>query len=188
MEEHIADGGTTLVHPDQDHGPPRQRERQLTIQVLPIGGMTKRFKLPENAALMEVLVDGARELGVALLPPSPERPLDRLHNIVRHDQAGPAIEDLDQSLGDYLKEKGTTNDFGIELVVTFRVNTRWAVATKPEMSPKEILALPAINLNPSEYTLYAQGGTNPLPLDTPIQLTRGQVLEAQRDGKYGGRG
>ena len=72
-------------------------------------------------------------------------------------------------------------------MLAFRVNIRWAVATAPQMTPKQILALPAINLPFEQYTLYLSGSSDPLPLDTPITIRRGEVLEAQRDGKYGGR-
>ena len=36
------------------------------------------------------------------------------------------------------------------------------------MTPKEILALPAINLDYQQYTLYLPGSNDPLPLDKPI--------------------
>src|SRR5262245_43860024 len=160
-------------------------EVQVSTRVLPAGAEAK-FKLPENAALREVLEEGARRAGVALLPPPPLKPLDRLHNLLKHDQVGPAIDDLDQPLGPYLKRKDTTNDFGIELVLAFRVNTRWAVAPRPQMTPKEILALPGINLDYQQYTLYRPGSSDRRPLDAPIHLKRGEALEAQRDGKYGG--
>ena len=84
-----------------------------------------------------------------------------------------------------MKGKGTTKDFGIELVLAFRVNTRWAVATSSDMTPKQILALPGIGLDYQQYTLYLPGSSDPLPLDKPIHLERGAALEAQRDGKYG---
>jgi hypothetical protein len=157
----------------------------VTARLLP-HGHEATFDLPDNAALLEVLEQGARHLKVHLLPPAPERPLDRLHDLAHHHHVGPAIENLDQALGAYLKEKGTTPHFGIELVLAFRVNTRWAVATKPEMTPREILALPAINLDYQQYTLYLPESCDPLALDTPIHLKRGEALEAQRDGKYGG--
>jgi hypothetical protein len=155
----------------------------VTVRLLPYGHDSK-FHLPGNAALLEVLEEGARHLGIHLLPPPPERPLDQLHDLSHH-HTGPPIENLDQDLVAYLKEKGTTPHFGIELVLTFHVNTRWAVAPSPEMTPRQILALPAINLDYQQYTLYLPGSSDPLPLDTPIHLKRGEALEAQRDGKYG---
>ncbi|HEV3436555.1 MAG TPA: hypothetical protein VG122_04310 [Gemmata sp.] len=159
-------------------------EHEITIKLLPAGPEAK-FHLPGNATLLEVLEEGAKHLHLHLLPPAPAKPLDQLHDIIKHGHEGPPIADLDQSLGDYLKEPGTTLHFGIELVLAFRVNTRWAVATSPDMTPRQILALPAINLDYQQYTLYLPGSSTPLPLDTPIHLKRGEVLEAQRDGKYG---
>ncbi len=162
------------------------RQVPVTVRVLPAGEVA-RLRLPANAALREVLEAGATRLHVELLPPAPQEPLDRLHGILRHGEAGPAIENLDQSLEAYLADKDATHDFGIELVLAFRVNTRWAVATAPQMTPRQILALPAINLDYQQYTLYMPGSADPLPLDTPITITRGEALEAQHDGKYGGR-
>lgn len=160
------------------------RQVHVTVKLLPAGNEAK-FNLPENVSLREVLEEGARELHLELLPPAPQEPLDRLHGILKHDEVGPAITNLDQSLGMYLDDKGTKPDFGIELVLAFRVNTRWAVATSPQMTPKEILALPAINLDYQQYTLYLPGSATPLPLEQAITITRGEALEAQRDGKYG---
>ncbi len=163
-----------------------EHEVTVTARVLP-SAASVRFKIPETAPLLQLLKEGARQLGVDLLPPAPQQPLDQLHNLGKHDLVGPAIDDLQQPVGEYLKAKETTKDFGIEMVLAFRVNTRWTVAPKPQMTPREILALPAINLDPSQYTLYASGSANALPLDTPVAITRGMAFEAQRDGKYGGR-
>jgi hypothetical protein len=159
-------------------------EVQGTTRVLPAGAEAK-FKMPENASQLEVLREGAQHAGVQLLPPPPLSPIDRLHDVPHPGVVGPAIDNLEQSLGDYLKQKGTTPNFGIELVLAFRVNTRWAVATKPQMTPREILALPAINLDYTQYTLYLPDSVKVLPLDVPITITRGMAFEAQRDGKYG---
>ncbi|MBA4191810.1 MAG: hypothetical protein C0467_27845 [Planctomycetaceae bacterium] len=176
--------GSVMVGPADAHAPGSPHDLTVTTRVLP-GGSPTKFKIADNAPLLQLLEDGARHLGIHLLPPPPLRPLDRLHNIGKHDEVGPAIGDLDQSVGVYLKEKGTTKDFGIELVLAFRVNTRWAVATSHEMTPKQILALPGIGLDYQQYTLYLPGSSAPLPLDKPIHLKRGDALEAQRDGKYG---
>jgi hypothetical protein len=81
-----------------------------------------------TAALREVLQEGAQHAGVQLLPAALEKTLDQLHELSQHGQVGPPITNLDQPLGAYLQEKGTTPHFGIELVLAFRVNTRWAVA------------------------------------------------------------
>lgn len=179
--------GVTTLDPSTSAGEAAsaRHEVQVTTRVLPAGDEA-RFKQPENATLRELLDEGARRAGVELLPPLPLETLVRLHNILKHDEIGPAIEDLEQPLGPYLKQKGTTKDFGIELVLAFRVNTRWAVATRPQMTPREILALPGIGLDHTQYTLYPPESARFLPLDDPITIARGMALEAQRDGKYGG--
>jgi hypothetical protein len=159
-------------------------EVHVTVRDMHSGKETG-FKLATNAPLLELMEEGARHLHVQLLPPAPLKPFDLLRDISRHGHAGPPIENLDQSLGAYLKEKGTTPHFGIELVRVFRVNTRWAVAPAPEMTPRQVLALPAINLPYEQYTLYLPGSSDPLPLDKPIPIKRGEVLEAQCDGRYG---
>ena len=64
--------------------------------------------------------------------------------------------------------------------------TRCAAAPLPLMTPKQLLALPAFNLDFQQYSLYQPGSAQPLPLDTPIALTPGMGFEAQRDGKYAG--
>jgi hypothetical protein len=141
------------------------------------------LELPSNAPLIDVLDEGASKLGTQLLP-NPQAPLDRLHDILKHGGMGPAIQNLDQALGAFIHEKDNTKDFAIELVLAFRVNTRWAVAPKDELSPREILALPEINLNFEQYTLYLPSSNAPLPLDTPVRIQRGMAFEAQRDGRY----
>lgn len=154
----------------------------VTTRILQPGSETFRFTMPESSALLEVLRAGAERAKVELLP-SADAPWDRLHDIPQHDEVGPAIEDLNQSLGDYLKEKHTTRDFGIELLRIFRVNNRWAIATAEMLTPRQILQL--VNLKYEEYTLYRENSADPLPLDTAIPVSRGQVFEAQRDGRYG---
>ncbi len=143
----------------------------------------QKFKLPYSAPLLEVLQEGARLAQVTLLP-NPEDPLDQLHVMFSHNEVGPPITDLQQQLGDFLKDKHEKNHFGIELVLAFRVNTRWVVAPQPELSPRQILGL--LGINYQDYTLYREGSATPLPLDTVIAIERGMVFEAQRDGKYGG--
>jgi hypothetical protein len=159
-------------------------EIRVTVSLANLLSEKTEFELPFAAPLLEVLQEGATKLNKTLLPNS-EQPLDRLHNVLRHDQIGPPIDNLEQALGDYLRGKDTSRDFAIELVRAFRVNTRWAVAPKEQMSPREILALPAINLDFQQYTLYLPGKSDPLPLDTPIPIERGMAFEAQRDGRYG---
>ncbi len=161
-----------------------QHEIQVTSRLLTPDAETFKFKLAQTAPLLEVLQRGAEFAHVTLLP-TKDAPLDRLHNIVRHDEVGPAIDDLDQAVGEFVTRPGTSRNFGIEVVLAFRVNTRWAIAPKPELSPREILALPEINLDYQQYSLYFPNSTDLLPLDTPIKIERGTAFEAQRDGRYG---
>jgi len=162
----------------------KDTEIHVTTRILRPGTQENRFEIAESASLLEVMQEAARRASETLLP-NEDAPLDTFHNIQHHDDVRPAIDDLDQAVGEYVKEKHTTRDFAITLVLAFCVNTRWAVATAAQMSPREILALPSINLDFQSYTLYHQGSTEPLPLDTPLTIPRGLCLEAQRDGKYG---
>lgn len=161
-----------------------EHEVQVTTRLLTPDAEEFKFKLPQTAPLLEALQHGAA-LAHATLLPTQDAPLDRLRNILKHDEIGPAIEDLDQAVGDFVRPPGTTKNFGIELILAFRVNTRWAEAPKSELSPREILALPEINLDYQQYSLYLPNSTDLLPLDTPIKIERGKAFEAQRDGRYG---
>lgn len=149
-----------------------------------LGHGTEAFSTSPHSTLLQLLDEGARLAGFSLLPPG-ECPFDRLHVLVG-ESVGPAIEDLNQTVGEFLRRTGSKPHFAIELVPTFRVNKRWDIAPKEELSPREILELPRIHLNHEEYTLYRPDETEALPLDTPIKVERGADFEAQRDGKYGG--
>jgi hypothetical protein len=161
----------------------KEHDVQVTAILLQPGAQKHSFKVAEEGPLLEVLQVGAQLSGATLLP-SADAPLDLLHDLGKNDEPGPSIENLDTAVGEYLKSKDTTRDFGVELVLAFRVNTRWKVATIPVLSPREILAM--FDLNPSEYSLYREQSAELLPIDTPITIERGMALEAQRDGKYGG--
>ena len=130
------------------------------------------------------MTQAASSAGVALLPPR-SKFFDRLREM-DGEQIGAVIESLDQTLGEYLCQGGGQPHFTVELVLAIHVNTRWDVAVQESMSPREILALPRINLDPAKYSLYLPESTQELPADTPIKLTRGIDLEAQPDGKYRG--
>lgn len=162
---------------DQNH------EVHVVTEVIQSNPEEHKFELPGSAPLLEVLCVGAQRASVQLLPNN-EQPLDRLHVMFNHHEVGPAIEDLQQTLRHFLKHDQEKNHFGIELVRAFRVNTRWAVAPQPEMTPHQILDL--LGINYQEYTLYKERSATPLPLDTPLIIERGMIFEAQRDGKYGG--
>jgi hypothetical protein len=142
----------------------------------------QHFRAPRDATLLAVLDDGARKLDVKLLPNS-EEPLDHLRALYQDHQVGEPL-DLTLTLGEFLKKASVTHHFAIELVLAIRINTRWRVAPKKDMTPKAILEL--AGLSPAEFSLYfPTTSKEPLPPDTPVKLYRGQHFEAQRDGKYG---
>ena len=165
---------------------PAATEQQVHVstRILQDGAETSRFRIARDATLLDLMAEGASLAGVVLLPTA-EAPLDTLHNL-RGDWIGPPIADLDQPVGEFVRDPAHTQHFGITLVLAFRVNTRWAVAPKADLSPREILALPEINLDYTQYTLYLPGSADLLPLDDPMTVQRGAAFEAQRDGKYGG--
>lgn len=155
---------------------------RVVTDILSVPDRRQRFRLPDNAPLLEVLQGGARRADVHLLP-NCDDPLDQLRNYVRRRETGPRIDDLSQPLGDFLARDDTTHRFGIELVLAIRVNTRWAEAPKEQMTPREITEL--FNLDYTQYTLYRPDSAEPLPLDEAICLERGMAFEAQADGRYG---
>jgi hypothetical protein len=154
----------------------------VTACLLPDRTEVRTFRVLESAPLVEVMRQWASAAGHTLLPDS-ESPLDRLHNFIKHDEIGPAIEDMQQATGEFIKEPHTSHDFRVELVRAFRVNTRWWVAQKENMTPHEILD--QVGLDYLEYTLYRGQSADPLPLGVPLLVSRGEIFEAQRDGKYG---
>jgi hypothetical protein len=162
----------------------RQRGRRLEVTGHVSGHATQTFDAEPGMKLEQVMAQAAALAGVALLPPR-SKPFDRLHEM-HGEQVGPVIENLDQTLGEYLRQSHRQPHFTVELALTIHVNTRWDVALRDAMSPREILALPRIHLDPAKYTLYLPESTQELPPDTPITLSRGMDLEAQPDGKYGG--
>ena len=144
--------------------------------------LTQEFKVSKHASVLDMMREAVRLAGEGLLPPG-DRPFDRLYLGV--DTSTGPIEDLEKTVSQVVRDCVGHPHFLLELARTFRVNVRWAVATAKEMTPREILALPDINLKYEEFTLYPPDSDDPLPLDTPICIKRGMEFEAQRDGKYG---
>jgi hypothetical protein len=158
---------------------------QVEVRLLP-DGPTARVRIHLSDPLLSLMRQGAAQLVVDLLPPGADaRPLDQLRWLQRDGTYSPSIEDLDQTLWTFLRVHRGPRRFGIQLVAAFSVNTRWAVATAPSMSPRGILALPAISLPFQDYSLYRPGSERELPRDEPIPIHRGDHFEAVRDGKYG---
>jgi hypothetical protein len=157
-------------------------EAEIRAGLLPDVEHAKPFKMALVSTLLEVLEKSAKELGVQLLPNS-DKPLDRLHGIYAHERVGESL-DLEITLAQFLEVKPMTHLFGVELVRAIRVNTRWLIAPEERMTPKSILALAGLSWE--EYSLYTPPeSTQPLPPDSDIPLSRGELFEAQRDGKYG---
>jgi len=145
-----------------------------------------RIHVHLSDALVTLMRQGAAELNVGLLPPGTDAlPLDLLRWRQPDGSYSAPVQDLDQALWTFLRAHRGPRRFGIELVRAFAVNTKWAAATAAAMSPRDILALSAINLPFQEYSLYRPGSARELPLDDPIPITRGDHFEAVRDGKYG---
>lgn len=132
--------------------------------------------------LLDLVAAGAVALSTALLP-SAEEPLDRLRRYGFQETVGAHL-DLALTLDEFLNGDRPTTNFDIELVRAIKVNTRWRIAPSASMNPKEILGL--ADLDWQEYSLYHPGESEPLPLETSLDLDRGDEFEAQRDGKYGG--
>ncbi len=146
------------------------------------GRVTQEFRVSRHATLLDMMQEAVRLAGLALLPPG-ERPFDRLYR--GDDTSTGELTHLDETVWECIRDGIGHPHFLLELARTFRVNIRWAVAAAQDMTPREILALPEINLDYQEYTLYPPDSDDPLPLDTPIRIKRGTDFEAQRDGKYG---
>jgi hypothetical protein len=186
--EEIASGGDnavcvaeeTIVVVEDEHG---GREVEVSVELAGDSEHHRHhFHISRDARLLEVLDEGARKLGVHLLP-NPAEPLDRLHGVYENHEIGPPLE-LSLTLVEFLKENPRTHHFAVELVLAIRVNTRWRVAPEKDMTPRAILAL--ADLSSDEYSLYfPPDSVDPLPPDTPVELRRGERFEAQRDGKYG---
>jgi hypothetical protein len=130
-----------------------------------------------------VFNQGAQQLGKPLLPPGNQAPLDLLRCRERHGGGwSDPITDLERPLW-FALAQGCTQHFGIEYVLAVKINTKWAIASSSTMTPRELLT--SFGFDPSQFTLYMPDSTEPLPPDTPLSLHRGDMFEAQKDGRYG---
>ncbi len=142
----------------------------------------KHINVKTHDTLLEVLDEAAQKLDVKLLP-NAHAPLDKLRAVYEHHRVGEPL-DLNETVEGFLRLEPKTRHLAIELVLAIEVNTRWKMAPEKEMTPKAILAL--VGLPWEQYSLYYPAeSVDPLPLNTPVKLHRGQRFEAQRDGKYG---
>lgn len=157
---------------------------EVSVGLLPdLEKTTRRFTVPRDAPLLEVLDEGARKLEVKLLP-DPRDPLDQLRGVYDGAEKAGAPLDLKLTLAEFLRQPDATDRFAVDLVLAIQINTRWRVAPSEQMDPRAILTL--AGLSPQDYSLYyPPDSVDPLPPDKPIKLYRGERFEAQRDGKYG---
>jgi hypothetical protein len=162
------------------------KARLLKVQVgfreLPHGHEAK-FKASLTDTLLEVFAEGAHQLGKPLLPPGSNHPLDVLRCRERHGEKwSDSITGLERPLWLALAQ-GCTRHFGIEYVLAVKINTEWAIAPSTTMTPRELLT--SFGFDPSQFSLYKPDSTEPLPADTAVSLYRGDMFEAQKDGRYG---
>ena len=161
----------------------KEKTVTLKIQLLPRGEFkTIRAKLSDTIG--HLMVETARVFGEVLLPPAPNVPFDKFFCYGPDDKLIGPLEDLSVTLLQVLRQHRCRRKFGLELALALKVNANWKVAPKDSMTPKEILVL--FGMDPSQFTLYAVGSSEPFPLDHLIEIKRGSCFEALRDGRYGG--
>jgi len=143
----------------------------------------QHFRARLADTLLDVMRDGARELGEEILPPHSDVPLDLLRSKRHgsHDWSLP-ITELERPLWVHLVYGGTRH-FAIEYRLAIRINTKWGVAESDHMTPRQLLT--SFGFDPNDYSLYQGNSTEPFPPDTPLHLKRGEHFEAQKDGRYG---
>lgn len=162
-----------------------RRAIPIKAKLLPNGDL-KIVRVHLQDSLLEVMKKIAEAFQVNLLPPDSNEPFDHLYCYNRQGgQVGP-LSDLSQPLWRVILKCRCRRIFGLELLLSIKVNTQWKVAPKPSMTPKEILSL--YDMDYTQYTLYRPDSADPLPLDMPIELSRGECFEALKDGRYGGEG
>lgn len=160
----------------------KRKQIQVGFRELPDGSEAK-FKVGLTDLIRDVFEKGAKALKKPLLPPDSANPLDILRCRKRRGEGwSDPITNLDQPLWLTLIN-GCTRHFGIEYVLAVKINTIWRIAPADSMTPRELLT--SFDLDPAQYSLYKPDSIEPLPADTPISLSRGDMFEAQKDGRYG---
>lgn len=141
-----------------------------------------KFKAALGDTLGEIFVKASQVLGKELLPPGPGAPLDLLRCKMRKNEWSDPITDFDEPLWLALL-RGCKRRFAIEYLLVVKVNTQWRVAVSDQMTPRDLLSL--FGMDAQEFSLYSMDGSEPLPVDVPLELKRGDRFEAQKDGRYG---
>lgn len=158
-----------------------QRKISLTVRKWKDGERVN-FEARLGDDLGEVLQKGARALGERVLPPGNTTPLDLLRARKHSGEWSRPIQDLTLPLWVALLKKYDRR-FAIEYVLAVKINATWGISPKEQITPRELLA--AFGMDANEFTLYAVDSDQPLPVDTPMAVKRGQKFEAQKDGRYG---
>lgn len=140
------------------------------------------FKARLTDTLGAVFAAGAELLGVPLLPPPPNEPLDALRYLKHRGNWSEPVTGLEQPLWLSLSQ-GVSRHLGIEYQLVIKINTRWGISPSETATPRELLT--SFGMSPQEFSLYTVDGVDPLPPDIPLSLKRGDCFEAQKDGKYG---
>jgi hypothetical protein len=178
MPKAIAEGKKHGRLPDQAK---RIRVR-LGIREFPDGDEVK-FQAALTDTLRDVFELGAKALDKPLLPPGDVQPLDNLHYRKRRgDGWSEPVTDLDRPLWLALAE-GLTRHLSIDYVLAAKINTRWGIAPSAGVTPRQLLT--SFGFDPAQFSFYRPDSIDPLPPDTPLSLKRGDMFEAQKDGRYG---
>lgn len=168
----------------QGNLPPEMQRIKVTVTVRELPqGQRVELKVSLTDTLREIFELGAKALGKPLLPPQHSQPLDILRCRKRHTQDwSEPLTNLELPLWLALLQ-GCTRRFGIEYVLAVKINTQWGVALASTMTPRELLT--SFGFDPAQFSLYKTDSAEPLPPDTPLSLNRGDMFEAQKDGRYG---
>lgn len=177
LPEEITDG--------QNHGklPHELRNKKIQLKIHDLtSGKEINFRAGLEDTLGEVFAKAAESFGKPLLPPSPQVPLDILSYRTHGAQWSEPITNLEQPLWLALA-KGYSRHFGIEFKLVVKINTQWNVAPAEKTTPRQLLT--TFGMDAQKFSLYRLDGTEPLPSDTPLEIKRGEMFEAQADGRYG---
>ena len=142
----------------------------------------KHINVKTHDTLVEVLDEAAQKLDVKLLP-NAHAPLDKLRAVYEHHRVGEPL-DLNETVEDFLsagaEDSASRNRAGACNRSQYALGNCTGEGNDPEGDSS--FRWTAVE----QYSLYYPADSvDPLPLDTPVKLHRGQRFEAQRDGKYG---
>lgn len=172
------------LHNSQKQGklPPKLLKKKITLKVRNwITNEEVKFKALLNDTLGEVFAKAAEVLKTPLLPPLPNQPLDVLRCQMQH-KSWEIITNLDEPLWIALI-RGCKRNFAIEYKLIVKINSQWGIAPSKNATPRELLT--QFGMDAQEFTLYPTDSSQEYPVDTPLNIKRGDMFEAQKDGRYG---